>query len=160
MKNIFIGLLLSLCLHASATLNEFIPCKKSAVSVLKLCLKNNNNYQNDICWEKSKKSYDACSNNVIKLHEPINIGNFTEEALKELDRKPSFAAHTFVSSSNGHNKKRTKQKAMKKAEARAKLECKEHSSNYYRIKPARCSINKGKQHEIWNCMTIVSCFKD
>ncbi|MFT6528605.1 MAG: hypothetical protein ACJAZB_000237 [Psychrosphaera sp.] len=52
----YIGLFSSLSVFASATANEFIPCKKKAVAVLEYCLADDGKQ----CWKKSKLSFDKC----------------------------------------------------------------------------------------------------
>lgn len=173
---IIIGLLFISLLQASPTENEFIPCKKMSVALLEGCLDKKPRHKNKSCWKMSKNSYDSCYKSIMLSHDreamakrkaakrkaedSLKADVLKKESLKKMDEKPSYASHSFVLSGNGHNKERTKQKTMQRAKERALLECKEHNSSRYRIKPARCSINKGKQHEIWNCMTIVSCFID
>jgi hypothetical protein len=55
---------------ASPTSNEFIPCKKIAVSVLEYCLNENSYSANDFCWTKSKEHYASCAKKVFQGHVP------------------------------------------------------------------------------------------
>jgi len=55
---------------ASPTADEFIPCGKMAVEVLKQCLPENPYYQNDVCWQRSKDTYELCSESVFQDHDP------------------------------------------------------------------------------------------
>ena len=54
---------------ASPTSDEFIPCGKMAVEVLKQCLPENPYYQNDVCWQRSKDAYELCSESVFQDHD-------------------------------------------------------------------------------------------
>ena len=60
----YLGVFVSLSVQASATANEFIPCKKKAVAVLEYCLADDDKQ----CWKKSKLSFDKCRKGVIKNH--------------------------------------------------------------------------------------------
>ena len=63
---VIVGFFFNTPINASPTSNEFIPCKKLAVTMLKYCLKDNDNN----CWTKSKTSYDSCRKDVIQSHVP------------------------------------------------------------------------------------------
>jgi hypothetical protein len=60
----YLGVFSSVSVHASATANEFIPCKKKAVAILEYCLADDGKQ----CWKKSKLSFDTCHKQVIENH--------------------------------------------------------------------------------------------
>ncbi len=60
----YLGVFVSLSVQASATDNEFIPCKKKAVAVLEYCLADDGKQ----CWKKSKLSFDKCRKRIINNH--------------------------------------------------------------------------------------------
>lgn len=64
---------------ASATSNEFIPCKKLAVSELAYCLEDEGKY----CWDKSKASFDACYQGIVQNHNPNNVNNSAKREERE-----------------------------------------------------------------------------
>ncbi len=68
-------------LSASPTSNEFIPCKKLAVTVLEHCLDGNEKE----CWKKSKTRFKLCRKNVIEDHS--RDSKALERAAKEKKRK-------------------------------------------------------------------------
>lgn len=61
---LMIALIIHSSLLASPTENEFEPCKKIAVAILKACLSNN---END-CWKDSKAKFNACREKVFSRH--------------------------------------------------------------------------------------------
>lgn len=69
--------------NASPTSNEFISCKKMAVSVLELCL-NDDDLK---CWSKSKSAYKSCHKKVIENHqldyERIKAENVRQKQFKK-----------------------------------------------------------------------------
>jgi hypothetical protein len=65
----YIGLFSSVSVYASATANEFIPCKKKAVAILEHCLANDDKQ----CWNKSKLSFETCHKRVIEKHKRPSI---------------------------------------------------------------------------------------
>ncbi|OUR64620.1 hypothetical protein A9Q79_04775 [Methylophaga sp. 42_25_T18] len=74
---------------ASPTADEFIPCGKMAVEVLKQCLLENPYYENDVCWQRSKDAYELCSKSVFQDYNSDEIQARRERAeqLKQsLDR--------------------------------------------------------------------------
>lgn len=80
---LFISLLLSKSVDASPTINEFEPCKRKAVAILKFCL-NSNDVE---CWSKSKTEYDSCRKLVVERHsnnyKKINAEKEYQEILKK-----------------------------------------------------------------------------
>lgn len=164
-----ITLLFTSLLQTSHAKNQLISCQETSVQFLEDCLSMHSESENSSCWQESKNAYGACYKRVINSQNKKlpklktarkESDELQKEPLKDIDKKSSYASHSFVLSTNGHKKERTKQKTIHKAEQRALIECQEHNASSYRIKPARCSLNKNEQHHIWNCMTIVSCFGD
>lgn len=60
----YLSIFSSLPVQASATANEFQPCKKKAVAVLEYCLVQDEKQ----CWQKSKLGFEACRKQVIESH--------------------------------------------------------------------------------------------
>jgi len=74
MRTLFaiIAALLPLTTLASATENEFEPCKKLAVASLQSCLAQQQALASEVssCWQDSEAAFKRCRQEVIDSHNP------------------------------------------------------------------------------------------
>ncbi len=77
----------SLTINSSPTSNEFVPCKKLAVALLEMCLKDDGNE----CWADSKKQYESCIKKVMRSH--IADSNRTKAAIKAKQAREKQEKH-------------------------------------------------------------------
>ncbi len=80
---IFICLFSSTVVFASATSNEFAPCKKVAASKLEYCLRAGDSD----CLDKSKLDFDSCYKRIIQSHSSESLRAKAEKEARDNDSK-------------------------------------------------------------------------
>lgn len=68
----YLSTLLPMLAFASATENEFEPCKKLAVATLQGCLAQQSALASEVsaCWQDSEAAFKRCRQEVIDSHNP------------------------------------------------------------------------------------------